>query len=95
MKIRTPKYTTSIIIIGILWAGLIAPATAAAAGKVVHRPISDFLLTQGTYCFGGGPCFLFVPPDANFLAKSRSTITCACAAASSLFVDMPSSLPDP
>jgi len=70
MKIRTPKYTTLVIIIGIFWAGLIAPATAPAAGKVVHRPISDFLLTQGTYCFGGGPCFLFVPPDPNFLGWS-------------------------
>jgi hypothetical protein len=44
-------------------------ATAALAQGTVQRPIEDFLSTQGTFCVpdGSGGCFLYVPPDPNFL----------------------------
>ena len=50
--------------------GLMVPTTLVhAQGQTLHRPIQDFLSTQGTYCVddGAGGCFLFVPPDPNFL----------------------------
>jgi hypothetical protein len=60
-------------IIVMLAAALIVPAVALAAGKVTHRPLSDFLSTQGTYCIddGSNGCFLFVPPDPNFIGWSN------------------------
>ena len=41
----------------------------ATADKAIHRPFSDFLDTQGTFCFpdGEGGCFDFEPPMDNFL----------------------------
>ena len=73
MKIRTSNCTTWIMIIGMFLAGLISPAAAPAAGQVVHRPLSDFLSTQGTYCIGvPSSCFLFVPPDRNFVGWSTN-----------------------
>jgi hypothetical protein len=73
MKIRTSNCTTWIMIIGMLLAGLIAPAAAPAAGQVVHRPLSEFLSTQGTYCIGvPSSCVLFVPPDPNFVGWSTN-----------------------
>jgi hypothetical protein len=53
---------------------LVFPATArAAANKTTTRPITDLLSTQGTFCVddGSGGCFLFVPPDPNFLGWSE------------------------
>ena len=49
----------------------VAPITSVA-GKTVHRPISEFLSAQGTYCFdnGAGGCDLLIPPDPNFLGWS-------------------------
>ena len=43
------------------------PATVLEAAT--QRQITDFLVSQGTFCFdnGAGGCFLFVPPDPNFL----------------------------
>jgi hypothetical protein len=43
----------------------------AAAGQ---RPIEDFVNAQGTYCIddGGGGCYLFVPPVANFIGWTDS-----------------------
>jgi hypothetical protein len=40
-----------------------------AADKVTHRPISDFVDRQGTFCIpdGNNGCLLFVPPVANFI----------------------------
>lgn len=48
-------------------AALLAPLAAHAAGR--QRPLTDFLSTQGTFCFddGAGGCYLFVPPAPNFL----------------------------
>ncbi len=40
-------------------------APAGVASPTVTRPIEDFLSQQGTYC--PDPCYLFVPPDPNFL----------------------------
>jgi len=42
--------------------------------KTTQRPLSDFLSTQGTYCIddGSGGCYLFVPPDPNFLGWSTN-----------------------
>lgn len=47
--------------------GLLTPARTEGATQI--RPISDFLATQGTFCFpdGMGGCLLFVPPAPNFL----------------------------
>jgi hypothetical protein len=44
-------------------------STVLAAGKAVQRPFEDFLNAQGQFCIddGSGGCFLFVPPDPNFL----------------------------
>jgi hypothetical protein len=70
MKNFNRRFTTLIMITAILLAWLIAlPSVALAAGKVTHRPLSDFLSTQGTYCIDDdhGGCLLFVPPDPNFL----------------------------
>jgi hypothetical protein len=40
-----------------------------AQAQTTQRPLSDFLSQQGTYCVpdGSGGCYLFVPPDPNFL----------------------------
>jgi hypothetical protein len=43
--------------------------TLPAQAQTTQRPLSDFLSAQGTYCVdnGMGGCYLFVPPDPNFL----------------------------
>ena len=54
----------------ILAIALFLPSLAALAdGPTIQRPLSDFLSTQGKYCTddGNGGCYLFVPPDPNFL----------------------------
>jgi len=52
------------------------PVAAYSAGAVTQRPLSDFLSTQGTYCVddGVGGCYLFVPPDPNFLGWSTMIV---------------------
>lgn len=47
----------------------VAPITSVA-GKTVHRPISEFLSAQGKQCDGTGGCYLYVPPDPNFMGWS-------------------------
>jgi hypothetical protein len=51
---------------------LLAPLTFA---QTTQRPISDFLETQGTFCFPikGGGCLLFVPPVPNFVGFTDPT----------------------
>jgi hypothetical protein len=49
-----------------------------AGSTAVHRPLSDFLSTQGTFCqdvLGDGSCYLFVPPAPNFLGWTNDTDT--------------------
>jgi hypothetical protein len=46
--------------------GLCAVSASAFAGTT-HRPISDFLSTQGTFCVDPPTCTIFVPPVANFV----------------------------
>jgi hypothetical protein len=43
--------------------------SASALATTAHRPISDFLETQGTFCVddGAGGCTIFVPPTPNFV----------------------------
>jgi hypothetical protein len=43
--------------------------SASAFAGTTHRPISEFVAAQGTFCFddGAGGCVLFVPPVANFV----------------------------
>jgi hypothetical protein len=53
---------------------LSSDARAAGPGKAVVRPIEDFVLTQGTFCFDfGSGCHLFVPPVQNFIGWSDPT----------------------
>jgi hypothetical protein len=43
-----------------------------------HRPLSDFLSTQGTFCqdvFGTGDCYLFVAPSPNFFGWTNDIDT--------------------
>src|SRR4029077_5759367 len=42
--------------------------SAAAFAGTTHRPISDFLETQGTFCAAPPVCTIFVPPVPNFVA---------------------------
>lgn len=60
------RWQLFLTVVGIL-IGFAYVATAQA--KTIQRPIEDFLSAQGTFCFddGAGGCFLFVPPDPNFL----------------------------
>lgn len=43
--------------------------SAPLFAQTVHRPIDDFIATQGTFCVddGAGGCVLFVPPVQNFV----------------------------
>lgn len=48
-------------------------AAIAAPNTVTTRPLKEFLAKQGTYCsdvFNDGTCYLFVPPDKNYLGWS-------------------------
>jgi hypothetical protein len=45
-----------------LWVG-----SASAFADTTHRPISDFLETQGTFCGDPPTCTIFVPPTPNFV----------------------------
>jgi len=49
--------------------GLCVCSASAFAGTT-HRPISEFIDAQGTFCIddGAGGCTIFVPPVANFVA---------------------------
>lgn len=51
-----------------------ASPTPGGGGQAVQRPIEDFLVNQGTYCFPNPypppPCLLFVPPIQNFMGWS-------------------------
>jgi hypothetical protein len=69
MRYLDEGYRFLFVIIGLLLAATTSPSVSVAAGNVIHRPLSDFLSTQGTYCTddGSGGCLLFVPPDPNFL----------------------------
>ena len=65
---RLPSFAA----VAILASVLLCTSAVLAQGKVTKRPLADFLSTQGTFCIddGGGGCFLFVPPDPNFLGWS-------------------------
>jgi hypothetical protein len=47
----------------------VSVCSAFAFAGTTHRPISDFLSTQGTFCDpdGHGGCQIFVPPTPNFV----------------------------
>jgi len=47
----------------------VSVCTTSAFAGTTHRPISDFLSTQGTFCVddGQGGCAIFVPPTPNFV----------------------------
>jgi hypothetical protein len=57
------------MILSLIVSLVLSSSMALAAGKTTQRPLSDFLSTQGTYCTddGNGGCFVYVPPDKNFL----------------------------
>jgi hypothetical protein len=42
--------------------------SASAFATTTHRPISDFIDTQGTFCVDPPTCTIFVPPVPNFVA---------------------------
>jgi hypothetical protein len=46
------------------------PDPAPGEEQMVHRPIEEFLASQGTYCVddGSGGCMMYAPPVANYLA---------------------------
>ncbi|HKE42448.1 MAG TPA: hypothetical protein VKG21_21675 [Casimicrobiaceae bacterium] len=70
MSLRNSASRCSVVLaLGIVTA--LMPVTGLSAATQ-QRPISDFLDTQGTYCTddGQGGCYLFVPPDPNFLGWS-------------------------
>jgi hypothetical protein len=69
MTNRTRSWHSPAVIIGLIVGFMVATAPALVHGKTMQRPIEDFLATQGTFCVddGAGGCFLFVPPDPNFL----------------------------
>ena len=47
-------------------------------GQTTSRPISDFLQTQGTFCFASPVgCSLFVPPVANFVGWTSPSMAAA------------------
>jgi hypothetical protein len=67
LKLRKIGITmVSIAIILIAFAGITQAATSTV------RPISDFVKTQGTFCFpdGNGGCVIFVPPVKNYIGWS-------------------------
>lgn len=68
MRVTTRYLRSAALIAGLLF-GMLSTALAGT----VQRPISDFLSTQGTFCFpdGSGGCLLFVPPDPNFIAQTN------------------------
>ena len=46
----------------------VSVCSASAFAGTTHRPISDFLSTQGTFStMGRGGCTIFVPPTPNFV----------------------------
>jgi hypothetical protein len=49
---------------------LVSIASASAFATTTHRPISEFIAAQGTFCVddGAGGCTSFVPPAPNFVA---------------------------
>ena len=59
--------TTALVIAAVSVGFLTTIETGSAQGSTTIRPISDFIDTQGTFCPGGPPCELFVPPVPNFI----------------------------
>jgi hypothetical protein len=57
------RIVTSALVVGA------ALFSVPAFAQTVHRPIEDFLDTQGTFCVddGAGGCVIFVPPVQNFV----------------------------
>jgi hypothetical protein len=65
MKTKTWKFSANGRLAAVVAAVLLAPLAFA---QTTQRPISDFLQTQGTFCYpdGKGGCLLFIPPVPNF-----------------------------
>lgn len=58
----TRRIVTTVFALGIF------VSSASAFAATTHRPISDFLDTQGTFCVDPPTCTIFVPPVPNFVA---------------------------
>jgi hypothetical protein len=67
VEIKLASFTRRIV--SIAFALGICGGSASALAATTHRPISDFIQTQGTFCVdnGHGGCTLFVPPTPNFI----------------------------
>jgi hypothetical protein len=68
-KIKRIFLGNAVALFGIILLLSLTIAPMAFGQRAVQRPIEDFLSAQGTFCVddGEGGCFLFVPPDPNFL----------------------------
>jgi len=66
MKTKTWTFIGNGRLAMVVAAVLLAPFAFA---QTTQRPVSDFLETQGTFCFpnGSGGCLLFIPPVPNFV----------------------------
>jgi hypothetical protein len=60
--------------VGMSAAGVGLLASRRADAGTVQRPLSDFLSTQGTFCFpdGMGGCLLFFPPVPLYLGENNA-----------------------
>jgi hypothetical protein len=56
-------------IVATAFALAVCVCSARAFAATTHRPISEFVDAQGTFCIddGAGGCVIFVPPVANFV----------------------------
>ena len=50
-------------------------ASALASAQTTQRPIQDFVIQQGTYCFpaDAGGCVIFVPGVPNYVGWGNSS----------------------
>jgi hypothetical protein len=67
-KIKHARSSVSVLAAALAFGGFCLSSPSAFAGTT-HRPISEFVDAQGTFCVddGAGGCVIFVPPVANFV----------------------------
>lgn len=67
------RFVMLAVVLAMMILVMVLPAQSQV-GKTTQRSLDDFLSQQGTYCVddGMGGCYLFVPPDPNFLGWSTN-----------------------
>ena len=66
--IKSARSSVRVLALALAFGGVCLSAPSAFAGTT-HRPISEFVNAQGTFCVddGAGGCLIFVPPVENFV----------------------------